>query len=300
MSAETGIAFSRTVASSLISQVQSRLFSPPVHLVFSPTATWPSNPRSSQSTPLRISILDSSFNPPTRAHVALLKYNKPSSLREYDAKLLLLSVRNPDKTLKPGDATFVQRLAMMTAIAKDLGDNTAVAIIDEPLFFGKGKSLAEFLRKRLGTSNAETPKLFVLDFLLGMDTLERVVSPKYYIPNPSLTASSPETAAAMRSALLTFVSSPPDGHNCRIICARRDPHSYPQLVVEDDQSSPLMHAEDFIASGHITMMDIGSTEQTFSSSQVRKLVASGAASEWEKMVPESVAKFIHDETLYRS
>lgn len=69
-------------------------------------------------------MLDSSFNPPTRAHIAMLKAPMPSSFgaRAYDAKLLLLSVRNVDKSLKDGDATYLQRLEMLELLAKELED----------------------------------------------------------------------------------------------------------------------------------------------------------------------------------
>lgn len=114
-------------------------------------------PRYKRAQPLRISILDSSFNPPTRAHLALAQSKPPKRIfvpgterqsnvssttvkprrpsagsgdavvtqerkpeyneDDYDARLLLLSVRNVDKTLKPGDATFVQRVEMMSQLA---------------------------------------------------------------------------------------------------------------------------------------------------------------------------------------
>ena len=95
--------------------------------------------------PIKISVLDSSFNPPTKAHLALASSPPPRSkqntllspqwaergqdegsffkdiitganstdLREretYDAHMLLLSVTNADKKLKHGDATYLQRL----------------------------------------------------------------------------------------------------------------------------------------------------------------------------------------------
>jgi nicotinamide-nucleotide adenylyltransferase len=107
---------------------------------------------------LRVSILDSSFNPPTCAHLALAR-SKPTLRKnasfsgqntvpgsqsehittnenaqslhhsfdlaengegDYDARLLLLSVRNVDKTLKAGDATYEQRIEMMYALAREL------------------------------------------------------------------------------------------------------------------------------------------------------------------------------------
>ncbi|KZT01369.1 uncharacterized protein LAESUDRAFT_731208 [Laetiporus sulphureus 93-53] len=128
--------------------------------------------------PLRISVLDASFNPPTLAHLALANAPCPypivsasataRDVHDYDAKLLLLSVRNADKHLKPGDAGYIQRLEMMTLLAKDIirarirddhtsdldapavpHDNVAVAIIDEPTFVGKSRALLQYLRQRV-------------------------------------------------------------------------------------------------------------------------------------------------------
>lgn len=302
------MAFSRVRAASLVTKVQKGLIIPPVHLLFSPSKTWPLPPAKSAPSPsnLRISVLDSSFNPPTHAHVALAKTRLPNARDDeaYDAKLLLLSVRNPDKAIKPGDATFVQRLEMMTLLAQELGENTAVAIIDEPLFFGKGKSLSSFLQNRLAELEADgalsSKPPCSLHFILGLDTLERVLSPKYYISQPHLTASSPETIASMRSALLTFVSPPPSGHDCRIVCARRDANSYPALTLEDGEPSPLSYAEDLVASGHISMIDIGRREQTFSSSGVRTKVEQGKSQEWQAMAPKAIASYIVENGLYGS
>jgi nicotinamide-nucleotide adenylyltransferase len=100
---------------------------------------------------------------------------------DYDAKLLLLSIRNADKYLKSTDASYIQRLEMMFLLTKDInghsgdhrttstcsstGDscetpgeeaNVAVAIIDEPTFVGKSNIMLPFLQRRL-TSLASSP-----------------------------------------------------------------------------------------------------------------------------------------------
>lgn len=95
----------------------------PFQLVFSSHPAWPRPPLSSSSATaaapalskreLRISCLDSSFNPPTRAHQALATAAYPGpagqaqgEAGDYDAHLLLLSVKNVDKVLKTGDADY--------------------------------------------------------------------------------------------------------------------------------------------------------------------------------------------------
>ncbi|ETW83294.1 hypothetical protein HETIRDRAFT_409165, partial [Heterobasidion irregulare TC 32-1] len=167
-----------------------------VALIHTPHTSWPLQPKSGLNlamTPstLRISVLDSSFNPPTRAHLALASLphysqSAPSdSSSEYDARLLLLSVRNADKHLKLGDATHVQRMEMMLLLAHDIRDNnTAVAIIDEPTFVGKSTALIAFLRSHLLQLSLSPPASVVssieLSFVQGFDTLERLLSPRYY------------------------------------------------------------------------------------------------------------------------
>lgn len=93
----------------------------PFQLVFSSHPAWPrpvpgaSTQASRRTSPsqqceLKISCLDSSFNPPTLAHRALATAPYPGAVDAeddgYDAHLLLLSVKNVDKTLQSGDADY--------------------------------------------------------------------------------------------------------------------------------------------------------------------------------------------------
>lgn len=91
----------------------------PFQLVFSSHPAWPRpapHPPTtgqqggllSRRRELRISCLDSSFNPPTLAHRALAtaSYTEAGDDGEYDAHLLLLSVKNVDKVLSSGDANY--------------------------------------------------------------------------------------------------------------------------------------------------------------------------------------------------
>lgn len=116
-----------------------------------------------------MNLLDSSFNPPTLAHLALARALAPplcpddiaGDVREgessYDA--CLLSIQNADKPLKPGDATHLQRLEMMSLFAQDIlqspshshlsnlidseekDSNVAIAIISALLFADKSTIL---------------------------------------------------------------------------------------------------------------------------------------------------------------
>lgn len=301
-----------------------------VELVWSSHERWPL-PRVSGGDDLRVAILDSSFNPPTRAHLALATAPYPtllqpwtSALQEsrnsaYDATLLLLSVRNADKQLAPGDASYVQRLEMMILLAQDivLGrgrlvnndtpgltreyDNVAVAIIDEPTFVGKSRSLLQFLRHHLSRlfeasagvvpspADNDTPATMLrtvlprLAFLVGVDTLERLFAPRYYMSED-----------AMLAALRNFFSS--DGDNARVVCARRNLSEAMRKEVEDDDIVPGA-AQEFVGTNHVTLIDIGDFEKTISSTKNRLSLKTGD-SVWRSMVHPSVAEYILEHGLY--
>lgn len=283
----------RSKAPTLLQNLQSGLSKLPVELVWATHPHWPlpprrapTNPNTTKSQshapfpnrPIRISVLDSSFNPPTLAHLALANSPRPKYSNEdsnadekYDAKLLLLSVKNVDKRLKPGDASYVQRLEMMGLLAQDVDTktvptspelsvadglqnlaqdhNVAIAVIDEPTFVGKSKVLTEYLRNRIaslteqasGDSNSETSSGAHYDssngrttqpqltFIIGLDTLERLFSPRYYAPSNQSTESTMSdadpAAAAEQNMIssLTHMLSPPSagGDDSLIVCARR-------------------------------------------------------------------------------
>ena len=245
-------------------------------LIHTPHDHWPL----SQS-PSPVSVLDSSFNPPTLAHLALAKSQPPTT-----PTLLLLSVRNADKSLKPTDATYFQRIEMMYLLAQDSHpENTAIAIIDEPTFVGKSTTLLNFFRHSLSVNSnslAQTPKPS-LTFLVGTDTLTRLFAPRYY-----------QSEAAMTDLLQNFFS--PSSDDSSIICAHRNPTSY----ASGAEGTP-HHAVPYIQSGKIKLIEIGADEQTFSSSEVRsKRVGDGdgEAKRWKQLVSPRIANYIEEKGLY--
>ncbi|KAF7424102.1 hypothetical protein PC9H_009405 [Pleurotus ostreatus] len=326
---------SRAGMLSLLHRVQQNLA--PVELIYVPHDAWPLH-KDEQTAgrsprPVRISVLDSSFNPPTLAHLALANSPRPKRSftderdgatsddlgLDYDAKLLLLSVRNADKVLKQRDASLVQRLEMMVLLAKDIvcppsgppdvdrsaESNVAVAIIDEPTFVGKSTKLLTFLRNRLagmseraGSSAMYEPKL---TFLLGFDTLERLLSPRYYAAADAPAGS--DSMEIMMVSLRRFLSPAPLGDDSAIVCARRtmagtysfNDKSLRSLASsgihnpqnEDASTSPsssstaldltaeerktLNTAREFVDSQRIQLIEIGDAERTFSSSAVREM-----------------------------
>lgn len=135
-------------------------------------------------------VLDSSFNPPTLAHLrisssALLeKPSVPSRL------LLLLATQNADKPSKP--ANFEDRLAMMELFAQDLLSHLGtissspadaglqqidIGVTKKPYFVDKAAEIEQ---------SGIYPKALEQVHLTGYDTLIRIFNPKYYPPEHTL------------------------------------------------------------------------------------------------------------------
>lgn len=273
-----------TCIGTAIARVQSRLST--VELLSS-HPKWPL-PASPIKAPLRISVLDSSFNPPTIAHLALANSLPPGGRDfDYNARLLLLSVYNADKALKQGDATHVQRVEMMRLLSHHITstpDNVAVAIIGTPTFVEKSSQLLFFLKQRLlDVCTVECPPI-QLSFILGFDTLERIAAPRYY-----------GSVEQMHLALHKFLSPPPDGDDSYVVCARRND----SLEQPNNSSDPskLQYIREFISSGRIVMIDIGATESTASSTIVRNAVGPNDST-WKPYVNDSIAQYIQQNGLY--
>jgi nicotinamide-nucleotide adenylyltransferase len=142
-------------------------------------------------------VLDSSFNPPTFAHLriastALLERLDPSS-----RLLLLLATQNADKPSKP--APFEDRLAMMELFAHDLRAHLAVTKASET-----SSEPTEAMEHIPAIDIGVTKKPYFVDkaaeieacdsypspleqvHLTGYDTLIRILNPKYYPPEYTL------------------------------------------------------------------------------------------------------------------
>ncbi|VDC07526.1 unnamed protein product [Peniophora sp. CBMAI 1063] len=257
----------------LIKRVQSGASA--FELVYRPSPSWPRSSPQSITGPPALAILDSSFNPPTRAHLALASAAGEAA----GARLLLLSVRNADKALAPGDATYAQRLAMMRLIAEDA--DAAVGLVDAPTFVGKAGILREAYATLHGTKTSENPGLV---FLLGLDTLERLLAHRYY--------GSPD---AMHAALTRFFAL--DGDNASVVCARRL-MAGDTIVSEEKEQNLIKTAEEVASPGRVSLVDIGDDLARYSSSEVRKHVKEDDQ-KWKILVTERIADYITRHGLYR-
>ena len=145
-------------------------------------------------------VLDSSFNPPTTAHLALARSSlaapTPPPCPATDSSsppsrrllLLLLSAHNADKPTGP--ATLLERLEMMHRLSLSLGPQLPS---DVGVDIGLTKH-ARFIDKSQALAAAYPPAPHQPQtFLVGFDTLVRLLDPKYYPPplHPPCSAPAP-------------------------------------------------------------------------------------------------------------
>ncbi|KAI4180305.1 MAG: hypothetical protein LQ346_007025 [Caloplaca aetnensis] len=157
--------------------------------------TVPSHTPPSSKPPSTLHVLDSSFNPPTRAHLRIALSALRSSAPNPQRLLLLLATQNADKAPKP--AAFEQRVAMMTLLAQDILDEYSnassdhaaddalavdVGVTKKPFFHDKALCIEESGYY----SDAKTREQPQQVHLLGFDSLVRLLDTKYYGPEHTL------------------------------------------------------------------------------------------------------------------
>ncbi|KAF9537125.1 hypothetical protein EC957_008797 [Mortierella hygrophila] len=148
----------------------------PFQTTLTATSSWPFTIDRPASTtrPTRIAVLDSSFNPPTKAHYQLLK---AAARVGCDAVLLLLATNNVDKGQTGAGA--VERLEMMEAMAMDSIRNEK----EDPTLRHTAVGLtihARFMDKAQPILDNYPPNTVQLSWIMGHDTMTRLFDPKYY------------------------------------------------------------------------------------------------------------------------
>ncbi|KAF9409438.1 hypothetical protein BGZ94_001961 [Podila epigama] len=148
----------------------------PFQTTLTATSSWPFTVERppSVSRPTRIAVLDSSFNPPTKAHYHLLK---AAARVGCDAVLLLLATNNVDKGQTGAGA--VERLEMMEAMAMDAIQSEKE---DSALrHMAVGLTIhARFMDKAQPILDHYPPNTVQLSWIMGHDTMTRLFDPKYY------------------------------------------------------------------------------------------------------------------------
>lgn len=148
----------------------------PFQTTLTATSSWPFtvDRPPSVSRPTRIAVLDSSFNPPTRAHYHLLK---AAARVGCDAVLLLLATNNVDKGQTGAGA--VERLEMMEAMALDSIQSEKEESALRHMAVGLTIH-ARFMDKAQPILDTYPPNTVQLSWIMGHDTMTRLFDPKYY------------------------------------------------------------------------------------------------------------------------
>lgn len=146
----------------------------------------PANSNSTRVTdPALLYVLDSSFNPPTLAHMQIVTSALQETPSVPSRVLLLLATQNADKPSVP--ASFEDRLVMMSLLAQDLRRELTetlgeppqvdVGVIKKPYFVDKAAAIEE---------SRQYPASLEQVHLIGYDTLIRIFNTKYYPPTYTL------------------------------------------------------------------------------------------------------------------
>ena len=144
------------------------------------------------SEPKTLFILDSSYNPPSRAHLALAATAIATAKETRPHRLLFLfSTHNADKA--PSPASFTQRIAMMIMCAEDLQADPRHS---SKVHIDIGLTTAPYYTDKSLAIENEDPTTYPSRpthvHLLGYDTLTRFLAPKYYKEyDPPLSAVAP-------------------------------------------------------------------------------------------------------------
>jgi nicotinamide-nucleotide adenylyltransferase len=252
--------------------------------------------------PKTLYILDSSFNPPSVAHLSLVQSalkNCGKSEHSPYRLLLLFSTQNADKA--PSPASFVQRIALMTAFAEDFSqslkkDAAGTELADLSIDIGLTKE-PYYSDKSIAIRDTSPPFYSsrpIHVHLTGYDTLIRFCNPKYYPKyDPPL------------SALQPFFD---DGHKLRVTQRPTDPNdkSSNEFGTVEEQQKYVNDLQDGTRekdgfrpewADNIDMVE-ANDGVGISSTRVRNAAKEGRWAVVEDLCTEGVAAWLKDQALY--
>lgn len=248
-----------------------------------------------KESPKTLFILDSSFNPPSTAHLALAhSVLENSTISKYDGPhrlLLLFSTSNADKA--PSPASFDQRLAMMTIFSQDILSNIPSNHTAVPIDIGV-TTAPYYTDKSAAIESAEGQEWYPSQplrhvHLVGYDTLIRFFGAKYYV----------EKFDPPFSALNPFFDA---GHRLRVTLRPQD--SAGGSI--EEQKAFLQRLEDgeMEAEGgkkewakQLELVE-PTPEAGVSSTKIREAAKVGDWETEERLCTPGVAQWVHREGLY--
>lgn len=295
------------------------------NLIYLSNSNWPlSTSTSTSKSPIKIinlSILDSSFNPPHKAHLNLTnltknnnKNNKESTINSI---LLILSIKNVDKELKFGfDANYEQRLEMIRLMAlkiKNQGknslaegsklaveeeDSVAVVCINEPSFVGKSKLIKSEVEKLLKENIKEGDEIPIVRLCFSQGKFSF-----FYLStssNLTLNFNQPlgwdtlirffdpkyyqPPSASIQSSLSSFFNI----DKSTIVCARRGD-------ISPEQEEEFLNSE-FVKEwkDKVTMIDLDEEFRNVSSTEVREIIGRENGVERDKLLDKVLLKGVRE------
>lgn len=203
----------------------------------------------------------------------------------YTARLLLFSVRNIEKTPKPGDASTIQRIEMTLLLAQyltqkaSLPGGIAVGLINEPTFVRKSRIIHNYFSSTTSShsTHSQNPRL---SFVIGTDTLARFFIPKHY-------------PQGMDSAMSQYFKE----DESILICTRRGTGQENRQV--EDRILAEEAVQPWLGMGGVRMLGSGQEGwEEVSSTKIREKVKEG---DWEGLgglVPGQIGEYIKGEGLY--
>jgi nicotinamide-nucleotide adenylyltransferase len=253
-----------------------------------------SHSTASLSPPKIVYILDSSFNPPTIAHMQMVTSAVISEAKSSPSPkriLLLLATQNADKAPKP--ASFEHRLTMMELFASDIREALSKNISNEGsedigLDIGVTK-LPYFVDKATAIKESNTYPSFTENVhLTGYDTLIRLLDPKYYPPERSLKVLEPFFAGNRLRVTYRRFEDGVDG--------KLEQDAYLTALQEGERDLEGGNRR-WVTGGRIEMCE-GREGEVVSSTLVREAVSNGDEKQLKKLVPSEVSEWIIKNKLY--
>jgi len=217
-------------------------------------------------------VLDSSFNPPTLAHLSLAVSSIPTATSPADTRiLLLLATQNADKPSAP--APFEDRLAMMHLLSRSAAFPVPVdiALTKHARFLDKSRDLVE--------AYPEAEQVY----LTGYDTLIRLLDAKYY-------------PTGMESLRAFFERS-------RVVCTMRDggwgqmeeQRAYLESIKKGEREHEGCRRE---WAEMITLVEGKEEGKGVSSTNVREAVKKRGEDALTRYLTKDVAEYIRERGLY--
>ncbi|KIW18610.1 hypothetical protein PV08_02899 [Exophiala spinifera] len=286
------------------------------------------------SSPIRtLYVLDSSFNPPSKAHLALVKNalrtttflssssrsetasrpppppqpSPPSQANPAESRVLfLLATVNADKTPEP--AAFPDRLVMMTLMAEELRSALSdppvvdIGITKKPYFVDKAASIDD--SGAYATASPRDPgDHFEQIHLTGFDTLIRIFTAKYYPDHtPPLSALAPFLTRHRVRATVRVDKDSPSKNVKDTTGADEDLSSidgqlaYLKRIADGDMESDGLKRE-WASRVDLVVDETGET-QGVSSTRIRNAAKEGRWSDVNALVGRGVGDWIREDGLY--